>query len=333
MAKIRFFSYICSMTEVNFIRTNLEKWSGMEQTCEHAASATPDELAAAYQELCADLVFAQTHYPDSRITAYLNDLTLALHVQVYRRRVNFWKKAWHFMRYEVPLTFYRCRRDLLVSLCVFLLGTAIGIGSQLAEPEFASDILGKYYVKATLENIEEGTPMAVYESSPMGDMFLSITLNNVMVSLTTFFCGVLTFFGTGLSLLNNAVMVGCFQTFFFQHGVGIESMLAIWLHGTIEISTIIVAGAAGIRLGTGWLFPESLSRMAAFRRSAKEGLKMCMGIIPLVVVAAFIEGFFTRHTEWPDGVRLSVIVLSLAIVLYYVVVLPHKTAKALPNRE
>ncbi len=315
------------MTEVNFIRTNLEKWGGIEHICEHASAAAPDELAAAYQELCADLVFAQTHFPDSRITVYLNDLTLALHVQVYRRRVNFWKKAWHFMRYEVPLTFYRCRRDLLVSLCVFVFGTAVGIGSQLAEPDFARAILGDYYVEMTLQNIANGTPMAVYSSSETGDMFLGITLNNVMVSLVTFITGVLTFFGTGLSLLNNSVMLGSFQTFFFQHGLGFESMLAIWLHGTIEISTIIIEGAAGIRLGTGWLFPGSLSRMAAFRRSAKEGLKMCMGIIPLVVVAAFIEGFFTRHTEWPDALRLAVIVLSLALVIFYVIVLPRKTAK------
>lgn len=315
------------MTEVKFIQSNLEKWRDMEQICEHAATAAPEELAAAYQELCTDLAFAQTHFPEARITTYLNDLTLALHVQVYQRRVDFWQKVKDFFTREVPLTFFRCRRYLAISLAVFLLGMLIGIGSQIGDPQYANDILGKYYVNMTLENIKNGEPMAVYNTDFESDAFFGITLNNLMASLVTFVGGVLTFFGTGASLMYNSVMVGCFQTFFFQHGVGYESVLAIWLHGTIEISTIIIEGAAGIRFGIGWLFPGSLTRKAAFRRSAKDGLKMCLGGAPLVVLAGFIEGFFTRHTEWPDALRLAVIVLSLLLVIYYVVLLPRKVAK------
>lgn len=315
------------MTEVKFIQSNLEKWSGMEQICAQAATAAPEELAEAYQELCADLAFAQTHYPEARITTYLNDLTLALHVQVYRRRVSFWQKAKEFFVHEVPITFYRCRLHLAASLAVFVIGMLIGIGSQIDDPEFARGILGNRYVEMTLHNIQQGTPMAVYNSSLESNMFLGITMNNLGVSLLTFVGGVLTFFGTGANMMYNAVMVGCFQTFFFQHGVGYESVLAIWLHGTIEISTIILAGASGIRLGIGWLFPGSLTRKAAFRRSAKEGLKMCLGSAPLVTLAAFIEAFFTRHTEWPDLLRIAVIVLSLMLVIFYVVVYPRKVAK------
>ncbi len=315
------------MTEVKFIQSNLEKWNGMEQICAHAATAAPEELAAAYQELCTDLAFAQTHYPEARITTYLNDLTLALHVQVYRRRVSFWQKAKEFFVHEVPVTFYRCRLYLAASLAIFVIGMLIGIGSQIGDPQFAREILGGWYVDMTLDNIRQGEPMAVYKSSLESDMFLGITLNNLSVSLMTFVGGILTFFGTGAVMMYNAVMVGCFQTFFFQHGIGYESVLAIWLHGTIEISTIILEGAAGIRLGVGWLFPGSLTRMAAFRRSAKEGLKICFGSVPLVTLAAFIEAFFTRHTEWPDLLRIAVIVLSLALVIFYVVVYPRKVAK------
>lgn len=315
------------MTEVKFIQSNLEKWSGMEQICAHAATAAPEELAAAYQELCTDLAFAQTHYPEAHITTYLNDLTLALHVQVYRRRVSFCQKAKEFFVHEVPLTFYRCQLYLAASLAIFVIGMLIGIGSQIGDQQFAREILGGWYVNMTLDNIQQGEPMAVYKSSLESDMFLGITLNNLGVSLIAFVGGILTFFGTGAVMMYNAVMIGCFQTFFFQHGVGYQSVLAIWLHGTIEISTIILEGAAGIRLGIGWLFPGSLTRMAAFRRSAKDGLKMCLGSAPLVTMAAFIEAFFTRHTEWPDLLRIAVIVLSLALVIFYVVVYPRKEAK------
>ena len=92
-------------------------------------------------------------------------------------------------------------------------------------------------------------------------------------------------------------------------------MLAIWLHGTLEIWAIIVAGAAGLALGNGWLFPGTYSRKEAFRRGARRGVK---------IVAGFIEGFIPRHTELPDALRLGVILISLAFILFYYIYLPNK---------
>jgi uncharacterized membrane protein SpoIIM required for sporulation len=95
------------------------------------------------------------------------------------------------------------------------------------------------------------------------------------------------------------------------------------LHGTLEISAIIVAGAAGLAMGNGWLFPGTYKRLYSFRRGAKRGLKIVVGTVPLFVMAGFIESFFTRHTEWPDGLRLTIILLSLAFIIYYYIVLPY----------
>jgi len=310
------------MTEVNFIRGNLEKWERMEKVCENAAKCAPDELASVYEELVADLAFSQTHYPEAQITGYLNDLALAVHVQLYRRRPGAWRQVWNFLRRDVPLAMYDGRRYLLASLIVFLAGAFIGVISQMGDENFARIILGDYYVDMTLENIESGQPMAVYSMGSEQDSFLSITWNNVGVAMTAFSGGLLTLFGTGMVLLYNAVMLGSFQTFFFQQGVGVESVLAIWLHGTLEISSIIVSGGAGLMLGTGWLFPGTLKRKDAFRLSARKALHMVMGTVPIFIVAGFIEGFFTRHTEWSDGLRFSIIFLSAAFLYYYIIWLP-----------
>lgn len=315
-----------TMTEATFIRRNLTKWREIELVCNEATTCAPDELARTYEELTTDLVFAQTHYPEARITAYLNDLALALHVQLYRRRPVVWSGVWGFVRREVPLSLYACRPYLLASLIVFIVGVAIGVISQLGDPEFARAILGDSYVEQTLKNIAAGQPMAVYSSDSPTDMFLGITLNNIWVSLVTFASGVLTFFGTGVVLMSNAVMLGSFQTFMFQHAVGWTSVPAIWLHGTLEISAIIVAGGAGLALGTGWLFPGTYSRGEAFRRTARLALHVVVGMVPLFVVAGFIEGFFTRHTEWPLALRLSVIGLSLAFVVFYLIIWPRRVA-------
>jgi uncharacterized membrane protein SpoIIM required for sporulation len=153
-------------------------------------------------------------------------------------------------------------------------------------------------------------------------MFFYIAFNNIKVSFFVFVMGIFTGFGSGLILFYNGVMVGTFQTFFFQYNVGFESMITIWLHGAFEISAIIIAGAGSFALGNGWLFPGTYSRGYAFRQGAKRGLKIIAGLIPVFLTAAFIESYLTRHTEYPAYVRLSIILFSLVCVIYYYIVLP-----------
>ena len=119
-------------------------------------------------------------------------------------------------------------------------------------------------------------------------------------------------------------MIGAFQMFFFQHDLLWESMLAIWLHGTLEIWSIIVAGAAGLALGNGWLFPEHIQDWNRSKRGAKRGVKIVVGTIPIFIMAGFIESFITRHTELPNILRLSLILISLAFIIFYYIYLPNK---------
>lgn len=310
------------MKEVTFIRQNLDKWRGYETTVESTLS-TPDELADAYIDITSDLAFSQTHYPKSRITLYLNNLASAIHHRIYRNKRERWSRIVTFWTREMPQIMWHARKELCISFLIFVVSALVGALSQWLDPEFSRLILGNSYVDMTLQNIENGTPMAVYGSGSEGSMFFGITINNIMVSFRAFASGLLTSFATGLLLFCNGVMIGAFQTFFAQHGLLWDSFLAVWLHGTIEISAIIVAGAAGIAMGNGWLFPGTYGRLYSFRRGAMKGLKIVIGTVPLFCVAGFIESFLTRHTEFPDAFRLTVILLSAIFIVYYYIVLPY----------
>ena len=312
------------MKEVTFIRQNIEKWRSAELVVDAVGETEATQLADTYIDVTSDLAFAQTHYPESKITRYLNNLASALHNEIYRSQRYRWSRLLTFWTDEVPRTMWEARRELLISFIIFLASALVGMLSQLFDPEFCRIILGDNYVDMTLQNIANGEPMAVYNGDPESDMFSMITLNNVKVSFITFVLGVFTSIGTGFVLFQNGVMLGSFQTFFAQHGLLWQSALAVWLHGTLEISAIIVAGAAGIAMGNGWLFPGTYPRLVSFRRGARRGLRIVVGAVPLFVVAGFIEGFFTRHTEWPDLLRLTIILCSLAFVIYYYIVLPKK---------
>ena len=312
------------MKEVTFIRQNIDKWRGYEAAVEGTAAGGPDVIADAYIDVTSDLSFAQTHYPRSRITLYLNNLASALHNDIYRNKRERWSRLLTFWTQEVPATMWEARRELCWSFGIFVASALIGALSQWLDPDFCRLIMGNGYVEMTLDNIRNGKPMSVYDSSPETSMFLQITMNNVYVSFLVFVMGLLTSLGTGFLLLRNGIMIGCFQMFFAQHDLLWQSMLAVWLHGTLEISAIIVAGAGGLALGNGWLFPGTYSRLAAFRRGAKRGLKIVIGTVPIFVTAGFIESFLTRHTDWPDAVRLTVILLSAAFVVCYYILLPYK---------
>ncbi|MCR4852500.1 MAG: stage II sporulation protein M [Prevotella sp.] len=307
------------MKEVNFIRRHIDKWRNMEIAVDNAENMTPDELAEAYTELTADLAFAQTHYPTSRITLYLNNLAGALHNEIYSNKREKRSRIITYWTHEVPQTMWEARKLLLVSLIIFVVSALIGVVSTIGDPEFPRLILGDGYVDMTLDNIAKGEPMGVYGNEGETGMFLSITLNNIMVSFRCFVMGLFTSVGSGLMLFYNGIMVGAFQEFFHQHSLLWESSLAIWLHGTIEISSIIVAGAAGISLGNGFLFPGTYKRMVSFRRGAVRGMKIVVGTVPLFIIAGFIESFITRHTEIYDSVRLLIILLSLAFIIFYFV--------------
>lgn len=312
------------MKEVTFIRRNIDKWKQTEKVLEEIEHLNPDRVADAYTDLTADLAFAQTHYPHSRITIYLNNLASALHNAIYRNKREHWTRIITFWTREIPRTMHDARGELRLSALIFALSVVIGMVSAWNDDNFVRLILGNGYVDMTLNNIANGEPMAVYNGAGEVGMFLGITLNNVLVSFNCFAMGLLTSFGTGYILFNNGVMVGAFQTFFYQQGLLGESMLAIWLHGTLEIWAIIVSGAAGLTLGNGWLFPGTYSRAASFRRAARRGVKIVIGTVPIFILAGFIEGFVTRHTDLPDFVRLSIIALSLAFILYYYIYLPNK---------
>ena len=166
--------------------------------------------------------------------------------------------------------------------------------------------------------------MAVYKDSDSHSMFFGITANNIKVSFYTFLCGFFLSFGTYWFLFRNGVMLGAFQWFFFKKGLLWTSFLTIWIHGTIEISCIIIAGTAGIVLGNSILFPGTYSRKKSLIEGAKKSSKVFLGIIPLIILAGFLESYVTRHTDHHWSIRLFIILGSAAFIGYYFIWLPRK---------
>lgn len=314
------------MKETKFIEQNREKWAEYEQMLREDRH-DPAKLNDLFIQVTDDLSYARTFYPNRSVRVFLNSLAQRVFHNIYKGRRFPAERLRLFWTDELPRIMWESRQALLLSFALFVLAFGIGVVSSMINPDFARIILGDSYVDMTLANIESGDPMAVYkDSGPLGSS-AGITANNLFVALRTAIFGVLASIGTVFIMLHNGVMVGAFQYFFVQQGVFWESFLTIWIHGTLEISAIIIAGAAGLVAGSGLLFPGTYRRVQAFQITMRRGLKIFIGIVPIIILAGFFEGFLTRYTETPDLIRAAFIFTSLFFVLWYFVWLPWHKAR------
>lgn len=312
------------MREAAFIKLNQERWKGFEKALDPGQAISPDRLAEMFIQLTDDLSFARTQYPSSRTTTYLNNLVSKIHLEIYRNKRERSNRVLNFWKYEVPSVMWEVRKPLLYSFAIFVIAALIGVVSSLYDDTFVRLILGDWYVNHTLENIKEGNPTGIYQKDDAWDMFLYITFNNIMVSFRVFVVGVLTSVITGLMLFYNGLMLGTFFTMFYNESVLLHAAPVVMLHGTIELSAIVIAGAAGIVMGNSILFPGTYSRFESFRRGAFKGLKIVMGLIPFFIAAGFIESFVTRYANMHWGIKLAILVGSAFIMCYYFVIYPRQ---------
>lgn len=311
------------MRETTFLKQNEKKWKEFESLVRaKKGMVPPDKIAELFIEVTDDLAYARTHYPQSTTTQYLNGLAGQLHQAIVRNKkvksnafINFW-------RTDLPGIMFQSRHKLLYAFVIFMVAVLIGAVSTNYDINFARLIMGDEYVEHTIENIENGRPLGIYAEAGEIDMFLAITINNIKVSFFAFIAGLVLSAGTAFILFRNGIMVGAFFSFLFQYGLVQESILTVFIHGTLELSAIVIAGAAGFEVGHSILFPRTYSRIESLKMGALRGVKIVMGLVPVFIMAGFLEGFVTRHTDMPAVVSLAIIFGSLAFIVYYFIVYP-----------
>ena len=151
------------MREASFVKQNKEKWIVFEKALDNNVKINPDDLASFYIQLTNDFSYAQTYYPESKTLLYLNSLASQAHQKIYITKKESKNKIVSFWRDEFPLFFRQYHKTLLHTFLIFMAAVIIGIVSTLNDDSFVRLILGDSYVNMTIENIENGEPMAVYK--------------------------------------------------------------------------------------------------------------------------------------------------------------------------
>jgi uncharacterized membrane protein SpoIIM required for sporulation len=313
------------LREALFIKKNKERWETISLT----PSAGIDEMAEEFTQLVDDLGYARTFYPHSKVKDFLNAEASKRYLSIYKNRKEESNKLVVFFKYDVPLAVGRHLPVLLGCFLLFVLFFAVGFFSSAKDEHFVREMLGNAYVNKTIENIEKGNPFDVYKGGNSLLMWLGIMINNISVAFRFFLEGLAFYFFTIPDLVKEGIRLGAFEQMFFARGYGFQSVLTVMLHGTLELSGIIIAAQAGVVIGKSWMFPGTYTRMYAFKSGAKDGIKIIIGLVPVFMVAAFIEGFITRYYKMPIVFSLSILILSLVFVVGYFAVYPIRLRKQL----
>lgn len=272
--------------------------------------------------LVDDLSYAKTFYPGSRVTKYINALASKIYLGIYQNRKEESNLLLRFWKYNVPLTIYKHRRIMMFSFFLFLLFYAVGFFTARHDPAFIRDVFGNGYVDETEANIAKGNPFGIYQGGNSFYMWIGIMINNIIVSFTYFGKGLLLGIFSLQDLGKESMRVGVFHFMFASKGYAIGFLLAVMIHGLLELSAIVMACGAGVVMGTSYLFPGTKSRLAAFKEGVKDGVKIIVGLIPVLMIAAFFEGFVTRYYKMPLVLNLLLLLLSASAVLYYFLFYP-----------
>ncbi|MBN1760338.1 MAG: stage II sporulation protein M [Chitinispirillaceae bacterium] len=312
------------MRSIDFIKNRQTTWLSLEKNTRQLQNrisravneSTLISFMNNYRKTIADLSLAQSLFPGSQLVHELNVLVIKAMSLINSNQRSDLQRISGFFRERLPQLVLGMRTLFLVSCTIFTLAAFAGYGLTMLNSFTANAIVGDEYIYKTLVNIDSGKPFAVYESRFKYAMSSFIMANNIKVAFLAFAFGALYGVGTMVILFSNGLMLGSIAAVFARKGLLFDFTTTVLIHGTLELFAVMVAGAAGLRLGQALFRPGELKRGEAMYQFGREAFQICCVMIPVFVVAGILEGFVT-HLGLPRWSRLMVIAGSILLLVLY----------------
>jgi uncharacterized membrane protein SpoIIM required for sporulation len=313
-----------------FVRARSEGWSSLEELVRAAKrrpeSLGPDgvlRLGSLYRSAAADLALARRAFPGDPVVERLERIVAPARALVYStpsRRLA--------LRHFVTHGYWRLVAERKVPLAlatVLLFGPAFLAGAwALEDPGAASGLAPAEYQTVTEPRTEgQDLGLTVEQEAAFSS---EIMTNNIRVTLLAFAAGILAGLGTAGVLVLNGVLIGTIAGLAIGAGNAAPFFELVSAHGVLELSCIVVAGAAGLRLGWSLVEPGRATRGDALRREAVPALALVLGTAPWLVVAGVVEGFVTGSGTGLVGALA--VGFALGAVYWTLVVLLGRASRA-----
>jgi uncharacterized membrane protein SpoIIM required for sporulation len=268
-----------------------------------------------YRRTAADLAYAQTHFPGTETTAFLNRLVSQAHGELYGSRPGRAKALRRFLVDGYPRLVRENGRYMLISAAFLFGAVAFGFLVAFIDYSLARIFVPPQFVDAIGDGAAPGGDVADETAALAPLLTAYITVNNLTVSFTAFAGGATFGVLTIYALIRNGLLLGSLAGIYEQADLSLTFWSLIVPHGLLELTAIAIAGGSGLMLAKALAFPGDKPRSVAFREAAPDAAKVVLGTIPLFIVAGLVEGFFTPRGVDPYlkllvGVGVWVVVMA-----------------------
>ncbi|HYW04717.1 MAG TPA: stage II sporulation protein M [Gammaproteobacteria bacterium] len=303
----------------HWLDSRLPRWQAqlaLVRRLRRRGDGDPADLRAAldaYRSVARDLSLARRLMPGSEVTRGLESLYLSLHDALHTRPVSVRGLLADLYLREVPRLFRAMRRDLAL---VALLLVASALTGWLLVHSFP-DLAPLFASRGMIRDLQQGHLWTrdMLNVMPPSLLSLNIMSNNMVVTLTSFVLGALYGLGTLYIVGTNGLMLGTALALTARYGLAGQLLGFVLAHGIVELGMIILAGAAGVRVGRALVHPGQLARSEAFRHAAEDGLKLAAVWLPALAGSGLIEGFVSPNPGYPLAAR-AVLGMSWAVIVW-----------------
>jgi uncharacterized membrane protein SpoIIM required for sporulation len=314
-----------------FIQTRKDRWQELDTLLRRIESrrlralgrVELKRLGQLYRVVATDVAVAQTNFPNSDTARTLNELAARAHPLVYRSRSLPAAGVWQFFRVELPQTFRRHIHYFNLAAVIFCVAALLGAIATLLDEATAGIVLSPKMIEYVHRH--EMWTDHIFSVTPGSVMSTAIFTNNISVSFTVFAFGLTFGVGTCYMLALNGLMLGCVISLCARYGMLGPLLAFVTAHGVVEISIILVAGAAGLMVGGALIAPGDYTRRDALAVQGQEGVKLVLGTAPFLIVVGLIEGFVSPQPLIPAVVKMS-LGLLLGALFYLHLLLSGRTA-------
>jgi uncharacterized membrane protein SpoIIM required for sporulation len=275
-----------------------------------------DELLTLYQRVSGHLSYARTELGDPTLVARLTNLVATANGVVYGTPARRRGRVRGAVTVGFPGAVWRIRWFVLAAALLTLV-PAVVIGVWIGNSPAALDASAPAAVREAYVNEDFAS---YYSSKPAVQFATEVFTNNVRVAMLAFAAGVLVCVLTGWILVQNGANVGLAGGLFAAAGQQPKFWGLILPHGLIELSAVIIAGAAGLRIGWTIIDPGDRLRGRALVEEGRGAVAVVLGLVPVFGVAGLIEGFITGR-GLPTLARVGVGVVVCTVFWTYVMVL------------
>jgi uncharacterized membrane protein SpoIIM required for sporulation len=273
------------------------------------------KLASLYRSVAADLARANTNQIGQTIVQELQALTTRGYSTVYRgsRRQEL-RGAIDFYLWGLPQVFRQTWGYTAVAFGLFLAGALIAWWFAWQDAGFMALIVPQ----GMIEKVRDRHQLwmgSILGTEPFAAS--SIAINNLSVGFRMVGGGILAGFWTIYALFYNGLLIGAVATLVGQNGLAYPFWAFVFPHGALELPAIFIAGGGGLLIARGLLFPGRYRRRDALRIYGLQAAQLVMGIVPMLLIAGTIEGFFSPQDTIPSPIKyLAGTGLFVLLILY-----------------